>query len=522
MTDLQPAALAAAIPTIGNEWLRGRRWFSSKNRTVAAITVSDWGALPPMAGAAADAHGPGILALARLRYDDGPDDLYLLPLIASRDPQPLGARTPAAATIEQDGVTWHVHDAFQFASFQRRLLELLTAGATLPLEQGQVVFKPEAALAEALPASALAAIPTRLVTAEQSNSSIIYGQRAILKCFRRVSAGVNPDVEVSRFLTTRAGFRATPAMFGSIDYLSREGVAHSLGLLQAFAPNRGDAWEHTLRQLARFLARAPGDGELSEQALARETIELASEQLIEISQLGRLTGELHLALASDAADPDFAPRPLTVEQLATWRTTIQRESETVLRALEQRLPELPAEQQDAVRSLLAARPQIAARIAGLAELADAGLTLTRYHGDYHLGQVLVAEAGWLILDFEGEPLRSLAERRAHSSPLKDVAGMLRSLSYAAQTGLRDAAGSSNDRAQLARWAESWEQQARAAFVGSYRSVTEGAPFTPRSAAQLDAALAIFELEKALYELNYELNNRPDWLLIPLRGILRAL
>lgn len=521
MTDLSPTALVAAIPLIGNEWLRGQRWFSSKSRTVAAITVADWGLLPQDADAVA--HGPCVLALAQLHYSSGPDDLYQLPLIASRDPAPPGVRSAAAATVEADGVTWYLYDAFQFASFRRRLLELLVAGATLPLERGRVVFQAEAALSAALPQPAdLAALPDKLVTAEQSNSSIIYGQTAILKGFRRVSAGVNPDVEVSRFLTTRADFRATPSMFGSIEYLSATGVAHSLGLMQAFVPNRGDAWEHTLGQLAQFLARVPRDTELSEDALGRETIELAAAQLTEISELGRLTGQLHLALASDGSDPDFAPRPLTAEQIAAWQATIQREGAATLRALEQRLPELPAAQQTAVAALLAAQPQIEARITTLAQLADAGLVLTRYHGDYHLGQVLVGEVGWLILDFEGEPLRTLAERRAHSSPLKDVAGMLRSLSYAAQMGLRTAtAEAEDDSPQLTRWAASWEQQARAAFLETYGTVTEGAAFVPPRSL-LHTALAVFELEKALYELNYELNNRPDWLLTPLRGILRAL
>lgn len=521
MAELSPTVLVAAIPTISNEWLRGQRWFSSKSRTVAAIAVADWGVLPE-AGPQAE-HGPCVLALAELRYSAGPADLYQLPLIASRDPQPPGVRSAAAAMVEADGATWYLHDAFQLASFRRRLLELLVAGASVRLQQGQVVFRPEAALHAALPQPAdVAALPDRLVTAEQSNSSIIYGQTAILKGFRRVSAGLNPDVEVSRFLTTRADFRATPAMLGSVEYLSAGGVAHSLGLMQAFVPNRGDAWEHTLGQLTQLLAGVPRDVDLGEAALARETIELASPQLTEISQLGRLTGQLHLALASDATDPDFAPRPLTAEQIAGWQATIRREGVATLRTLEQRAPELPLEQQTAVAALLAARPQIEARVATLAALADAGLVMTRYHGDYHLGQVLVGEAGWLILDFEGEPLRTLAERRAHSSPLKDVAGMLRSLSYAAQMGLRTvAAKPADDGGRLTRWAESWEQQARAAFLETYRTVTDGAPFVPPPPL-LDSALAVFELEKALYELNYELNNRPDWLLTPLRGILRTL
>lgn len=521
MTELPPTSLYEAIPKIPVDWLRGRRWFSSKGRTLASIAVADWGVLP--------LDQPAILALALVHYTDGRDEQYCLPLIASPEAQPSGVHVPPALALEGDDATWYAHDAFQFADFRRLLMNMLIAGGALPLVGGQMVFRPEEALRQAPPPL----VEIKLVTTEQSNSSIIYDRQAILKCFRRVVAGINPDVEVSQFLTTRAGFRHTPAMLGSIAYVSASGVEHSLGMLQVFVRNTGDAWEHTLVELGRFLSAVIYKERFPEDALVRETQRLTATLRDEIKQLGGLTGEMHMALASDPHDPDFAPRPLTPDQVATWQAAIRGESDAILYELERRAGELPQGQQAEVAALLAARSRIDERIAQLGALGAAGIVTTRYHGDYHLGQVLVSEQGLLILDFEGEPLRSLPERRAHSSPLKDVAGMLRSLSYAAYAALTAAGSKAIPTAapddpvapvqqDLAAWTDAWERCARAAFRDGYIDATQGAAFVPRQPHLRDSAIAVFELEKALYELNYELNNRPDWLPIPLHGIRRVI
>jgi len=303
-------------------------------------------------------------------------------------------------------------------------------------------------------------------------------------------------------------------------------------LLQAFVPNEGDAWEHTLVELGRFLSAVRHKDLFPDDLLVRETQRLTARSLDEIKHLGVLTGDMHSAFASDPNDPDFAPRPLSPDQVAAWQTSIRAESDAILNELEQRGGQLPL-QQRAVATLLAARPRIEQRIAQLAALGEAGLVCTRYHGDYHLGQVLVSAQGLLILDFEGEPLRSLAERRAHGSPLKDVAGMLCSLSYAAYTALISAENKAVATAQshapderihrqLAAWADTWERCARQAFRDGYVNATRGAAFVPQQPGLRDTAIAVFELEKALYELNYELNNRADWLPIPLHGIQRVI
>lgn len=520
-TALLQQSLRDAIPTIPLDWLRGRRWFSSKGRVIESLTVADWGALP--------LEQPAILALALVRYAAGRDEQYFLPLIASTEPQPAGVRVPYALAIDHNGTTWFVHDAFQFDAFRRLLMESLISGAEVPMQHGKLVFRPEDALRRSPPPLE----DIRLVTAEQSNSSIIYDRQAIMKCFRRVVAGINPDVEVSHFLTTQAGFRHTPATLGDIAYISEDGIEHSLALLQAFVPNEGDAWEHTLVALGRFVAAAQYREDVADDMRIQETQRLMATNLAEVEQLGTLTGEMHVALASDPSDPNFAPRPLLPEQVRAWQTAILAESADMLRELEQRMDTLPPGQQASVAALLAARSRIEQRATQLTTLGEAGLVTTRYHGDYHLGQILVSAQGFLVLDFEGEPLRSIAERRAHGSPLKDVAGMLRSLSYAAHTALRQAESKATAEAgstepidlthrRLTAWTEAWEQCARAAFLDGYRAATHGAAFVPEDSETFDAAVAVFELEKAFYELNYELNNRPDWLPIPLRGIQRVI
>ncbi len=506
---LSPQTLFEAIPNIPFDWLRGRRWFSSKGRMIESLTVADWGALP--------LEQPAVLALALVRYTAGRDEQYFLPLVASSEVQP-GVEVPPALTVDHNGATWYVHDAFQIVDFRRLLMELLITGGEVLMQHGRVVFRPEEALRQSPPPLE----EIKLVTAEQSNSSIIYDRQAIMKCFRRVVAGVNPDVEVSHFLTTRAGFRHTPAMLGNIAYIPENGVEHSLGLLQAFVPNEGDAWEHTLAALSQFLSAAQGREPVPDDVRIHETRRLTAKQLDEIKQLGMLTGQMHTALASDLDAPDFAPRPLLPEQVTTWQTAILTESDAILDELERRMDSLPPAQQASVAALLAARPRIERRAAQLAALGNAGLVITRYHGDYHLGQLLVTAQGFLILDFEGEPLRSLAERRAHGSPIKDVAGMLRSLSYAANTALASAKREAAEAAHLAPWTEAWEQCARTAFLDGYISTTQGTAFVPKDPALFHTAVAVFELEKALYELHYELNNRPDWLPIPLHGIQRVI
>jgi trehalose synthase-fused probable maltokinase len=322
--------------------------------------------------------------------------------------------------------------------------------------------------------------PVRLLQAEQSNTSLRFGEALILKLFRRLQFGANPEVEIGWFLTEQTTFDGTPPMAGSLSYLDPSGEEAALGLLQRFEPNRGDAWTTTLARVASVL----------------EGAEVAST-LPSIRRLGATTAELHVALASGT--DDFGPETITARDVEVWRQSLDAELDDVAHALAAHHVRLDA---DLLRE----------RAAGLSALE--GSLKTRHHGDYHLGQVLERDDGaYVIIDFEGEPSRPLAQRREKRTPLRDVAGMLRSFDYA-----RNAAVRSSSRSDAARAAGNWYQAAREAFLEAYLAVARGRPrLLP---GDIGAPLAALELEKAAYEVMYELNNRPDWLPIPLAAFGR--
>jgi len=502
---IEHAAIAVEVAHIPHAWIRERRWFGAKGRAIAAVDALDWGPLP---GAEA-----AILALARVRYADGGADLYALPLLASSEQRLADSATPAAHELG-NGERLFLHDALASPAVRDGLLRLMLERAELPMQNGLLLFRPEPALLGTPPSQG----NSRLLSVEQSNSALVYGDYAFMKLFRRVVPGLNPDVEVGLFLT-RAGFQQVPPVLGDAVYVSG-GQEHSLALLQSWVANDGTAWDAMLGRLAAFFAALPSDP-ASDDEVARRTAELAAGHFVELEQLGRLTGELHRALASDADDPAFAPRPITPAMIAGWQASIRRLRDAIVPRLGAMAPELPQAQRTTVERVVASGGRIEAGIVALDGLAGAGVTATRFHGDYHLGQILIAERGYWIIDFEGEPMRSLEERRAHGSPLQDAAGMLRSLSYAASAALF-AAGEAAPHNSLARYAGEWEQQARRAFLRGYWQTVQGASFVPDNDRVRDEALRAFELEKALYEVGYELNNRPDWLPIPLRGVVGAI
>jgi trehalose synthase-fused probable maltokinase len=327
---------------------------------------------------------------------------------------------------------------------------------------------------------------SRVLHAEQSNTSIIYGGRLFLKMFRRLQAGVNPDAEISRYLGAR-GFAHTPPFGGALD-LCLGDETMPLALLLGCVENEGDAWAWALGELKNHFSQG------------------TPVRLDRIALLGQRTAELHLALA-EGEEPDFAPEPLTAEDFATLAQSTSTRMDNIFAALRTRAGD------DLSAAVLARESEARARIAKLAS-APPSAVKTRHHGDYHLGQVLATHDDWMIIDFEGEPLRSLPERRAKRSPLRDVAGMLRSFHYAAHAARPESVS--------IEVAEQWNAAACEAFLERYLAVAAGAPFLPRDEADRDALLAAFVIEKVLYEIDYELNNRPAWLPIPLRGFLRVI
>jgi maltose alpha-D-glucosyltransferase/alpha-amylase len=376
-------------------------------------------------------------------------------------------------------------------------------------------------------------LPVRRVSAEQSNSSFFFGDRFILKLFRHVEPGVNPDAEMGRYLTEKTTFDRTPPFAGAIELeASPDSEPITIAMLQGLVPNEGDGWKWTIEELDRYfetsaplkfpenaIAELGNPLELSEQPVSQMAKDNVGIYLDAAATLGRRTAEMHLALASQTDDPDFAPEPLTPENFQNVLLEFHQHASRVLDVLKERVSYLPDEVVEIAASVLSRRRRILDHFISM-HSNNFQTQRTRIHGDYHLGQVLRVKTDFEILDFEGEPARSLAYRRAKQSPLKDVAGMLRSFSYAAYASLINyAARHPEDVSRLEPWAQLWEHSVAAAFLRAYRETAQGAAFLPADSGDFKELLEIFLLDKALYEVLYELNARPEWVRIPLMGIM---
>ena len=465
-----PAAVIALLSGPGTSdvarFLTRQRWFAAKTRGVETVAVLDWAVLDPVV--------PLVLLLLAV---DG--DRYYVPVSISADAPPEAALARAGSVA--------VVDAHDDPRFGRRLLATIAAGRTVEGRSGRFHFRPTPGWV--FPADPDAAA-VRPLGAEQSNTSVRLGE-FVLKSLRRPTPGLNPDLEIVRFLTTRTAFRDVPRLAGFVEY-EGAGEPATIAVLQEFVPNRGDGWAHVVSALA------------DRGAVVRRR----PDPLIdELRQLATVTAGLHAALASDGTDPAFRPEPVTAEDVARWREDIVRD--LAGGEVRRRLAELTGEA--AVRVTLDALTALPGEVARI-----------RIHGDYHLGQVLKTPSGFAIIDFEGEPARPLAERRRKESALRDVAGMLRSLDYAAHAVAFG--GPEGDRAARMEALTGWESEARRAFLDAYHTAAASspAPLAPRDPAALERACAPFELQKACYELRYELDNRPDWVAIPLAGISRLL
>jgi len=502
-----------ALATLDGEplarFLAARRWFGMKAGAAGRARVVDVIPLdfaPPAAVAVLEIDVAGGGAPAR----------YQLPLVVRQVGSDNGASGPRAvlARVESAGGHALLFDATEDAPFRRALgLAFARGSAFASVEGARWTAEPVGRGANDLSEDAT----SRLVASEQSNTSIIYGDRAILKLFRRLEAGEHPEVEIGRFLTTRTDFRNTPALIGVAHFETSDGERGVAGMLQRFVPGSQDAWSYALGQVTPYLTAPSGEG--------------AGAFVADAAALGRVTRALHEALASAADDPAFAPRPAGAADLARWVEGATRSVESGLALLEARAAAgaLADEASNEARAVLARRAEFVplVRAAGEALRGHAG-SLIRHHGDYHLGQVLRAPDGtFYVIDFEGEPARPLAERRERHSALRDVAGMLRSFAYAAAVGAMQAAAAADapDAAQVQRRAERWEGETRDAFLAAYlasASPSAGGHFLPDSPAAVQRLLTLFELEKVFYELAYELNNRPSWVWVPLIGIARVL
>ncbi len=512
------------------EYVSGQRWFGEKTRTIAGTRIADWAPLTDQAS-------PSALIIVEVRYAEGGSESYFLPIRIAKGAEAVTAQETHPASIIcrliESGEPGILHDA----TFNEQSCQALLAAMEQRLE-----LATKSGVIRAFPTRAFASVygpresPLKVArgTGEQSNTSIRYGDRLILKLFRRLKPGPNPDFEVSRFLTEQVGFERIPKLAGAIEYAPRGGEPTTLGILQALVWNQGDGWSWTLEELRRYFERCSTlqSGPQSDLLRRDETVFEASEREIPqaareaigisldaATTLGRRTGEMHVALASGHADPAFTSERLTSEDLERLSGHLREHAKSAFDDLKQNLSRLPDECVDLAGLVLACRRQLIDRFRRLERMPAGGLRI-RIHGDYHLGQVLCVENDYVILDFEGEPARPLSERRSKQSPLKDVAGMLRSFGYAAHAGLVSyITRGPEEYERLEGWAAIWERWTAVAFLKAYRESAAEAPFLSSEKLHVQMLLDAFVLDKALYELRYELNNRPAWVLIPLRGIL---
>ncbi|MDP8903941.1 MAG: maltose alpha-D-glucosyltransferase [Chloroflexota bacterium] len=525
-------------------YLRARRWFRSKARRIKQVTLHE-ALLLRTAGRDAGPAPEAALAIFNVEFTEGEPESYVLPLALApahtEELERIGREVPQAliARVAPSEDATHPHfllyDALYDSAAARALLDAISGRRRFNGRAGQVTATPTAAFRGLTRDTAGNGLEARAGRSEQSNTSITFGDRLILKLFRRLEPGINPDLEIGQALTA-AGFPHVPQVAGWLAYRPARGDPAALGILQQFVANEGDAWEFTLDQVSAFYERAvtidepagPAVTDISAilEAGAAEPSERAREMvgsyLDAAALLGERTAELHRALAGHDADPAFAPEPFTALYQRSLYQTMRGQAAEAMGLLERRLDDLPDAVAAAAREALALRPLIESRLRGMLDRRISAQRI-RCHGDFHLGQVLWTGRDFVFIDFEGEPGRPLAERRHKRSALTDVAGMLRSFHYAALgTLLSERVGGTvrpEDVARLEPWAAYWYRQVAATYLRGYRGAAAGARFLAGDDTELAALLEASMLQKVLYELAYELNNRPDWVSIPLRGLL---
>ena len=519
------------------EYLPKQRWFAGKSREIRHIRIADWIPLKAPLNLSLDA-SQSALVLVQVEFDTGSPDLYFLPLAmsfgdAKNELQRTVPNAIIAPVLSQGGPGLLYDGAFDDQTCMLLFSMIENASGINARRGGVRGIRGKAFLDLVAPDEKR--LQVRRGSAEQSNTSILFGDRFILKLFRRLEPGLNPDAEIGQYLTEKTKFKQIPPFAGSIEFdglAATDGKLANLALLQGLVANEGDGWKWTLEELDRYYeacAPLPFPEELSGEVQAplelseNPPTEVALDRLglyLESSAiLGRRTAELHLALARPTDDPAFAPETLTDVDLSAQFASIQQHASSVLDMLKERLAYLPDEVVEVATSVLSRRRQILDRFGPL-NGDFPPIQRIRIHGDYHLGQVLRVKTDFVILDFEGEPARPLAVRRSKQCPLKDVAGMLRSFGYAAYASLMNyTARHPEDLTRLEPWAQLWERLVATEFLRAYYQAAQGPDFLPPGNAEFRKLLDVFLLDKALYEVLYELNSRPTWVRIPLMGIL---
>ncbi len=509
------------------EYMPRQRWFGAKSRVIASTRVVDWGVFD---------EGGFALAIVEVAYAAGEPETYLMPLKIFMGDSAVKLRetTPGAVLAsvlapgdggQDEGV---IADALYGEEANLALLSTIEHATELRMQHGMLRGSPSTMLSQLRGSSSLA---PRRSTAEQSNTSIFFGDRLIMKLFRRQQFGPNPDTEIGRFLTEDAPFKNIAPFGGSIEYFRTDELPATVAMLQGLVQNEGDGWQWTLDELGRYyenclsaqfspeqLSKA-GAEPSTPSSVTQHALDHARIYLDAAATLGRRTAEMHLALGTPSADTSFGAETMSADDLRALGVDLYEHGSQAFDVLRNGLTGLSDDALELGGLVLSRRRAILDKFTTIGS-AGASAMRIRVHGDYHLGQVLRTKSDFVILDFEGEPARPLEERRAKQSPMKDVAGMLRSFSYAAFSALgRATARRPQDAELLEPWAHIWEAAVAREYLATYRAVMAQSALVPENESEFRALLDVYLLDKALYELVYELNNRPAWVKIPLSGIL---
>jgi maltose alpha-D-glucosyltransferase/alpha-amylase len=476
------------------EFLPRQRWFGAKNAHVTRVEMHTLAILKP-----GETHSLNILDVA---LDSGETQRYFLPLSAGWGRDSNLPRVGALIDATRDEV------------FVRKLVNAIWRGRVIDTPDGRLHFMTSGTW-ESIPDNAA----VRSVGSEQTNDSFIVDERVVLKIYRRLWKGAQPELEIARFLS-EAGYRNTPSLLGMVEHRPLEGEPISLAALFAFVKNQGDCWNVIVDALDRAL---------EEISLVPPHLARSGEPSIPYvfpanlaGRLGQRTAEMHRAFAINTTDAGFAREPVTGEDIVAWVAAAGEEAHRGFLTLERLSANVDDPTKAKIQLVQNSRPAIEQRLAALAATPNSGAK-TRIHGDYHLGQVLISDNDVVIIDFEGEPARTLNERRKKTSPLRDLAGMLRSFDYAAWSALERLAARSAELPQRAvDAAGAWRDRASHDFLEVYKTTAQEMASYPNDEASARNQLEIFLLQKVFYEISYEAANRPNWLLIPLRGVLDLL
>ena len=531
---LRASGLRQLEQSILPEYLRRSRWFQGKSRTVVRFAVVEKLPVPVDETSV-------IVALLEVSYSEGAPETYLLPLhfvmmdgggenVLGESPEAVICRLRVE---EKPGV---LYDGIFNSHFRWALFEIIWRRKAVRTEGGRLAGRPAQRFA-ALMEGKEPPFVSQVGKSEQSNTSVLYEKSFFLKLYRRMEEGAHPELEIGRFLSDRIHFQHVAPMAGALEYRRPGSEPIAIGLLQGFVPNQGDAWSFTLGEVGQFVDRVLAHREESKKSLSEaetrpETRESEfSHALLEmirgfypemVALIGKLTAELHLALSSRYDDPDFTPEPFALLYQRSVYQSMRSRAKKVLDLLRRNLSQIPQQLRAEAETLLGMEAEVLALLNRFTVRKFSAMK-TRVHGDYHLGQLLYTGADFLIMDFEGEPVKSLSERRIKQSPLRDVAGMMRSFYYAAhavlmqRTHVRD-----EDIYYLVPWVRAWYRYNSSVFLDAYNKGVAGCNFMPAERLDVEIMLHTFMLDKAIYELGYELNNRPDWVSIPLRGIIELL